>query len=206
MMADFFTWLANTQRFSSLIDIGANDGAFGAFLQRRFAIETVHAIEPLSKHGSALRQRDFIVHSCALSDSDGAAELIISENDAGSSLLAPSQRCLDEYPQIRSVDREMVQVRPLDGLPLDPLPAPLLIKMDAQGLEPAIIRGGRQTFAKAQAVYVETSFVPLYEGSGLFGDVHAELSALGFELRGFRAQHEGANGEPLFAHVIYLRR
>ena len=65
------------------------------------------------------------MHSCALSDSDGAADLLISENDAGSSLLTPSQRCLVEYPQIRLIDRETVQVRPLDSLSLDPLPMPL---------------------------------------------------------------------------------
>jgi FkbM family methyltransferase len=205
-MADFFSWLANTQRFTSLIDIGASDGAFGAFLQRRFGIETVHAVEPLSHHEPALLQRNFIVHSCALSDREGVAELHITENDTGSSLLTPSAQCLAEYPQIRPVDRQQVQVRRLDDLPLDPLPGPTLIKVDAQGVEPAIIRGGKATFAKAHAVYIETSFVPLYEGSGLFADVHAELSALSFELRGFRAQHEAADGEPLFAHVIYLRR
>jgi FkbM family methyltransferase len=205
-MADFFSWLANTQRFNSLIDIGANDGAFGAFLQRTFGIGTVHAIEPLSSRKSALLERDFIVHSCAVSDREEVAELKVSENDSGSSLLAPSKRCLDEYPQVRLVDRQQVPVRLLDNLPLDPLPEPILIKVDAQGVEPAIVRGGKATFAKAQAVYIETSFVPLYEGSGLFGDVHAELSALGFELRGFRAQHDAANGEPLFAHAIYLRR
>jgi len=205
-MADFFDWLATTQRFNTLIDIGANDGAFGAFLQHKLGIEIVHAIEPLSRHEAALRERNFIVHSCALSDFESASELFVSENDAASSLLSPSERCLAEYPQTRLVDHEAVHVRLLDRLPLEPLREPLLIKIDAQGVEAAIIRGGRSTFAKAQAVYVETSFVPLYEGSALFGDVHAELSALGLELRGFRAQHEAANGEPLFAHAIYLRR
>lgn len=206
VMADFFTWLANTQRFKSLIDIGANDGAFGAFLQQKLGLEVVHAIEPLSRHASALSERGFVVHSCALSDREGVSELVVSENDSGSSLLPASERCLSEYPQIRPVSRETVQVRELDRLELEPLPLPLLIKIDAQGAEAAIIRGGRDTFAKAAAVYIEMSFVPLYDGSALFGDVHAELSALGFDLRGFRAQHEAANGEPLFAHAIYLRR
>ena len=204
-MSDFFTWLAGAHRFKALIDIGANDGSFGAFLRLKLGVETVHAIEPLSRHETALRALNFIVHACALSDADGEGDLLVSQNDAGSSLLTPSQRCLEEYPQIRPATRQAVRVCRLDSLPLRPLPAPLLIKVDAQGVEPAIIRGGRETFAKAQAVYIETSFVALYEGSGLFGDVHAELSPLGFEFRGIRAQHEAANGEPLFAHALYLK-
>lgn len=204
-MTDFFTWLANAQRFKTLIDIGANNGAFGEFLQHKLGIETVHAIEPLSRYESILRERGFTVHRCALSDADRAGELFVSENDAGSSLLSASERCLAEFPQIRRVEQEAVHVRRLDDLPLDPLDLPLLIKIDAQGVEDAIIRGGRNTFAKAAAVHVEMNFVPLYEGCALFGDVHAELSALGFQLRGFRSQKEAADGEPLFAHVIYLR-
>lgn len=205
MTPDIFSWLAATQTFKTLIDIGANDGAFGAFLQRKFAIDVVHAIEPLSRQELALRARDFIVHSCALSDVEHVGSLHVSEQDSGSSLLRPSERCLAEYPQIRELEQEIVQVRRLDSLPLQPLTLPLLVKIDAQGVEAAIIRGGREVFAQAQAVYVETSFVPMYEGSALFGEVHTELSAHGLALRGFRAQHVGANGEPLFAHAVYLR-
>lgn len=204
-MADIFSWLAATQRFRSLIDIGASDGAFGAFLQKKFALEVVHAIEPLSRHEAALRARGFIVHGYALSDYERAGDLLITEADSASSLLMPSTLCRREYPQVRLVDSETVHVRQLDTLSLDPLPAPILVKIDAQGSEAAILRGGRETIAKASAVYVEQSFVPLYEGSSLFGDVHQELSALGFAFRGIFKQHEGANGEPLFSHCIYLK-
>jgi FkbM family methyltransferase len=204
-MAEMFEWLARTRTFKTLIDIGANGGAFGAFLQKKFAIETVHAIEPLSKHGAGLRNRGFIVHGYALADYERAEDLLITEADSASSLLMPSALCKREYPRVRLIDSETVHVRPLDTLSLHPLPEPILVKIDAQGCEAAILRGGRETLSKAAAVYIEQSFVPLYEGGSLFGEVHAELADLGFALRGFRNQLEAANGEPLFAHCIYLR-
>lgn len=204
-MPDIFSWLAGTQTFRSLIDIGASDGAFGAFLAKKFGVETVHAVEPLMRHEAALRERGFIVHGYALSDYERAADLLITEADSASSLLIPSALCRREYPQVRLVDSETVHVRQLDTLSLDPLPEPVFIKVDAQGSEAAILRGGRETLSKASAIYIEQSFVPLYDGSSLFGEVHAELSALGFSFRGIHKQHEASNGEPLFAHCVYLK-
>jgi FkbM family methyltransferase len=152
-----------------------------------------------------LNDRGFTVHQMALSDYEGEADLVVSESDVGSSLLAPTAYCVGEYPQIRTIGTEKVRVRRLDDV-LGALDGDVMIKMDAQGAEDAIIRGGARVFGAAQVVLTEVSFVPLYERSALFNDVHVELTALGFLLRGFRGQHAAAkSGEPLFAHCVYVR-
>jgi hypothetical protein len=92
-----------------------------------------------------------------------------------------------------------------DELP-DP-PRDSLVKIDAQGHEIQVIRGGRKALSAAQAILIEMTFMHLYEGQALFNDVHAELDALGFDMGGFLSQfrREGT-GDPLFAHCAYVRR
>lgn len=199
-----FNWLVQGHRYRTLIDIGANDGAFGAFLQRTFGFERVCAFEPLSRHGQALASRGFEVFSIALSDENHDSDLVLTEADSASSLMQPTERCQQVYPQARPIAVERVSVRRLDDV-IPPLEDELMIKLDAQGAEARIIRGGQVTFQRARAVLVEMTFAPLYEGGSLFEEVHAELVALGLRFRGIRGQHEAPSGEPLFAHCVYLR-
>ena len=196
------SWLKHP--YPALIDIGANDGAFAAHLCKTFAIDIVHAFEPLARHSEALHARGYNVHQLALSDVDREAQFVVTEYDPASSLRQPTQQCLDEFPAARQAGRETIQVRRLDGV-LAPI-AGALIKVDAQGEEARIIAGGTNVFAAASVVLIEMTFVPLYEGGSLFNDIHARLAALGFNLAGFRSQNiSEATKRPLFAHCIYTR-
>src|SRR3546814_1722179 len=56
-VAKDLSWLTGIYRPDVLIDIGANDGAYGGFLQKQFGVSIVHAFEPLSQHGAELLGR-----------------------------------------------------------------------------------------------------------------------------------------------------
>lgn len=199
------SWLAQRHDINTIIDIGANDGAFGAYLAQLFAASVVHAVEPLEAHKEGLEARGFIVHPVALSDKTGDAPFHISDADAASSLLPLTPRCLSEYPQTRVCDETTVPTRRLDDA-IGPLEGSL-IKVDAQGAEGEIIAGGERTFRAASLVLIEVTFKPLYEDQALFNALHRDLDKLEFELIGFRSQHVSEKtGEPLFAHAIYENR
>ncbi|SEH30263.1 hypothetical protein [Magnetospirillum fulvum] len=53
-MAKDLSWLAACHRPEVLIDIGANDGAYGAYLRKLFGASTAHAFEPLPQHAETL--------------------------------------------------------------------------------------------------------------------------------------------------------
>lgn len=55
-----------------------------------------------------------------------------------------------------------------------------LLKIDAQGSELAVLRGGEKRLAQAVAVQAEVSFVPLYKGQPTLGEIDAELRRQGF--------------------------
>ena len=78
---------------------------------------------------------------------------------------------------------------PLDLPAVSPLPVlvaalgPVMLKIDVQGAELAVLRG-IANLDRIDFVYVELSFVELYEGQPLYADVQRELTARGFALRG----------------------
>ncbi len=189
----------------AIIDIGANDGAFAAYLARTFSCERVIAIEPLPSRREQLVARGYEVHSAALSDHNGEALFYVSRADSASSLLPLTELCKSEYPQVATVDEVRVAVRRLDDL-IQPIEG-ALVKIDAQGAELEILRGGKAAVSAAQLVLIEMTFKPLYAGQALFNDVHRELDVQGFDLAGFRTQTAAASsGEPLFGHAVYEAR
>lgn len=82
------------------------------------------------------------------------------------------------------VDRVPVRTVALDTSP-DIKPFDLL-KIDIQGGEVDVFRGGRTILSGAVAVIVELRYFRLYEGEPMLGGVDIELRDQGFELHKFR--------------------
>jgi FkbM family methyltransferase len=198
-------WLKRGRTFRTLIDIGANDGRYGEYLRSVFGVSRAIAFEPLPTRTAELRSRGFEVHPVALGRERRTAPLIVNRLDATSSLRRLTDAHRREFPEAVEGAEIDVEVVSLDECLPDELERDLVIKVDAQGSEADVIDGGRKVFAQASVVLIETGFVPLFSGEGLFGDTHARLSALGFHLAGVKNQHRGKDGRPLFAHCIYER-
>lgn len=82
------------------------------------------------------------------------------------------------------IDRVPMQTVALDSSP-DIAPFDLL-KIDIQGGEVDVFRGGRTILAEAVAVIVELRYFRLYEDEPMLGGVDIELRGQGFELHKFR--------------------
>ena len=54
------------------------------------------------------------------------------------------------------------------------------LKMDVQGSERAVLEHGREKLKEAVAVQTEVSFIPLYEGQPILGDMDLLMRELGF--------------------------
>lgn len=209
---DMWSWLKATQTFRTLIDIGANDGAFAAFLARQFLPDTTYVFEPLPRCRADLEARAATIPNLkiipvALSDQSGRKPLYENSYHPASSLLRVSPVSKVEFPQTVDETPTIVEVARLDDvLEAQPLEPDIFIKIDVQGMEDAVIRGGQRVFGRAKCVLVEMSFVPMYEGQPLFEEVHRLLEGLGFRFAGIKNQIDSPKtGQPLFAHCFYLR-
>lgn len=195
----------------TVLDIGANDGEWSHEMRVLFPDAQIYAFEPLTDCFERLTRRfngdrHFRAFPVALSDVDGSAEIERSSFHPSSSLRTMAQLHKDLYPKSAAMEREKVTVRRLDSLGLVLTPG-TLVKMDVQGFEDKVIAGGKETISKAQVVIAETSFVELYEGQPLFGNIHDALRALGFTYRGNGSEHfSRLTGERIYEDSIFVRQ
>lgn len=205
-------WLRETTHVRTYIDIGASTGLYVTYVNDLFRPAAIHAFEPLPEARATLaalgaRIPGLVVHPLALADAPGERTFFENEYGPASSLLRVSGHAKRAFPTAQRERPTTVPVARLDDV-LDPaaLEPDILVKIDVQGAEDQVIRGGRAVFSAAKLVLVEMSFVPMYEGQPLFGEVHRLLEACGLALAGFKNQIVSAEtGQPLFAHCFYRR-
>lgn len=210
---DMWAWLRSSGNIRTIIDIGANNGEFAEFLASYFDAKQTIAIEPLPECAAQVREREkairnLTVFECAVSDREDRLVLFENAYSPASSLLPVSKISIDEFPQT-SANRQEIEVpvcRLDDLIDATSLEREVLIKIDVQGFEDRVIRGGEQTFRSAKFVLIEMSFVPMYDGQPLFEDVHDALRNLGFRFAGMKNQIDSPRtGQPLFMHCLYTK-
>jgi FkbM family methyltransferase len=174
--------------FNVLIDVGANDGRYGADVRRAGFGGPVMSYEPLLAAYQRLERRcaDDPLWSCrrlALGPEPGEAELLVSEDSEFSSFLAPTEETQRAQPASRVIRRERVPVQRLDdALTEDGLVGPFAVKIDAQGFEHRILEGARATLTKTAYLELELSLVPTYEGAPSLTTMLDLVYGLGFHL------------------------
>lgn len=209
---DAWDWIRDTTNIRTIVDIGANDGSYSEYLSDFFEPEVVHAFEPLPSYHEpllALSQRlpRLTVHPLALAEAPGEATFFKNGYAPASSLLRVSALSRQVFPETGRETAVSVTLARLDDvLPVDTLEPDILIKIDVQGVEDRVIKGGHAVFSAAKIVLVEMSFEPIYQGQPLFEEVHRLLEGCGLRLAGFKNQiEEPQTGQPLFAHCLYRR-
>src|SRR5262249_20228404 len=100
--------------------------------------------------------------------------------------------------------REVTTAR-LDTLcALNALNPPDLIKIDVQGAELDVLRGGQATLARCSVIIVETSLLKFNRGGPLFGDVVGEISRLGFKCVDICEVHRMPSGMAFQVDLLFV--
>jgi FkbM family methyltransferase len=201
---------ALTKPNSVVYDVGAATGVYAAAFAKVRTVSEVIAFEPLADSFAELekRARESSVVRCfrlALGDEPGLMALQRSAWRDTSSFLPISDRMRAEFPSAAEIEGpERVEVARLDDVVAEQdLPLPDVLKMDVQGFEDRVIRGGSATLRSARLCVVEVSFRPLYEGSALFDDVYLAMRELGFALSAIDSPLSSRSGELLQANAIF---
>jgi FkbM family methyltransferase len=196
-------------KFNTVIDIGANKGQFASFAAATWPGARIFCFEPLpaprAKLGAVLGARA-TVFDCALGGENGSAPMHVASREDSSSMLPLG----DRQKEVFSMEaKEIVQVpikRLDDVMATQAVTGPLLVKIDVQGFERDVLAGGADVLAKADAVYIELSFVELYSGQALAGDIVDMLGKSGLAMAGLFNQMYDRNGDALQADFLFLKR
>jgi len=190
---EFEAWrLLQAHPFTFVLDVGANEGQFAAIARRLWPLAQVHSFEPLPDVFAAMKKRfghDPMVtmHNIGLSDEAGSRQMHRSAFSPSSSLLPMAELHRREWPQSADHTDTDVRLERLDDWMHHATTgsvSPMLVKIDVQGFEMAVIDGGAKTLREADYVVLEVSFHELYEGQPLFESIHDRMRELGFIYRG----------------------
>ena len=202
-------WLGSLP-IRTVFDIGANAGQFAAEIRSLLPEAFIYSFEPLRDAHASLVSRmggdeRFRAFNFALGAEDSRALIHRSKFSPSSSLLPMLELHTAAWPHTGEDATEEIEVRRLDSLGIEP-ESELLVKIDVQGFEDAVIAGGRETLARAAYVITEVSFARLYEGQPLYEDIYRLLTAMGFEYRGSLSQLlDPRDGRPLQADAFFAR-
>lgn len=191
-----------------VIDVGANKGQFSAFAAVQWPKAKIIAFEPIpgqaDKYSETLGMRATL-HRNAIGEKNAVMPLHIASRVDSSSLLAlgVAQKHLFSMEETGTIE---IDVKRLDNvLKLSEVFSDTLLKIDIQGYEFEALSGAIGLVDKIKWVYVEVSFVELYEGQKLYTDIENLLSSLGYTQRSINNLTYDESGNAVQGDILFER-
>lgn len=199
-----------------VFDVGANEGQYARMLRRKAGFRgLILSYEPNPAAARVLRRAArgdplWHVEEIALAESEEAREFNVMADAQFSSLSAPRH---DETALFREANRVIETVRLTTGT-LASAFARLkaahgfrrpFLKMDTQGSDLAVFRGGAPIIAAFVGLQSELSVRPLYADAVDFREALSEYEAAGFRLSAFVPNNAGHFPELVEIDCIMMR-
>ncbi len=197
----------------TVVDVGAHAGEFASAISAILPKARIYSFEPQEDCHQRLctrlaAHRLFRGFCVALGDTKDEMRFYRSRFTKSSSLLPMSELHKRAFPWSADNESMNVSVDRLDNYitELDISPA-VLLKIDVQGYELAVLRGATKMLKLTTCIIVETSFKTLYHGQASFSQVYDMLGSAGFDYAGAMGQlTTPQDGVIVQADCLFVRR
>lgn len=198
----------------TIIDIGANTGQFSQTIVKDFPGANVYCFEPVPEAFSELenwarKQEKVSVFNLAIGEKAGMIDMYHhKQHSPSSSILLSTEVSEKLYPFTRDRNVIPVQMTTLDDVVKKMnghLDDDILIKLDVQGFENRVIKGGDKTFRKAKACILEVSLDQLYQGQANFKELLLLMDECGFNYAGNLDQTFAEDGHCVFLDAVFIK-
>lgn len=195
----------------TVVDIGANRGQFSLVSRSSFSNAKIYAFEPLSTASNIYRSvfeedNNVTLYESAIGPHTKESIIHVSMRDDSSSLLAISELQNKLFPGTAELKEQKINVTTLhDVLSEDEIDEPALLKLDVQGYELQALAGCEQLLHKFSYVYVECSFMELYEGQAMASDVIDYLKNKKYILVGIYGVAYDTKGIAVQGDFLFIR-
>lgn len=179
-----------------VLDVGANVGQYHDFLRNQVLYHgPIVSFEPVARNLEVLKQRarrdpSWTIEGYALGAEAGTQTINVTAETEFSSFLPPDYSKLPRVERFNTVDHaETVEVKTLDEVFLrlqDSLKfRRVYLKLDTQGYDIQVLRGGLRALPEICALQTEASLIGIYEGMPSYLDAIKFLGDHGFDVTGF---------------------
>lgn len=204
--------LLNQNKCRLVVDVGANVGQFSLAVREYIPRSEIIAFEPLAKPAGkyeAIFSGDELVtlFKCAVGLSNETKEMHVSRKDDSSSLLPITDVQNSLFPGTAESHVEAVEVRTLHSLINNSsISGYSMLKIDVQGFELGVLKGCEGLMQKFSAIYVECSFVELYDRQALAYEIIGFLRKYDFILDGVYNPCYDKKGRAIQADFFFVSR
>ncbi len=191
-----------------VVDIGANCGQFALISRKCFEDARIDSFEPLAEPADRFEKvfagdANTHLHRCAIGAEKATMTIHVSERDDSSSLLPIGKNQSELFPHTGEREVRETLVLPLDeAMDAAEISSPALLKIDVQGFELEVLKGCCSMLDRFCWIYVECSFIELYEGQALADEVIEYLAQHGFRLAG--VYHMSYDGKGIAVQADFL--
>ena len=197
----------------TVFDIGANIGQSARFYRQMFPDARIYSFEPLPAAYSQLYRwslgQNGKVQALNVALGDRTGPMKMKEHvdySPSSSFLESTNLSHAVFPQTSRQQDTQVEMFRLDDIAKDlKIESEILVKMDVQGYEDRLIRGGKKTIGQAVACIMEVSLQPLYQGQPTFKKLCDSMHNLGFEYAGNILQIYDQHGRVIYLDALFRK-
>jgi len=180
-------------RIDMVVDVGANLGQYHDLLREEVGYKgEILSFEPVKNVATTLFERskedpNWQIFGYALGSSSGSAEINIMASSDFNSFLNPRNDIDNTFHSKNSiVSKETVRVNTLDNFfqeaGIDCSKRNGFLKIDTQGFDMEVIKGGRNSLKNILALQMEASVRPIYDGMPNYVQTIEEMNQIGFDL------------------------
>jgi FkbM family methyltransferase len=197
-----------------IFDVGAHHGETARTYRTLFPNATIHSFEPYrasfeALEGTAAELTGMRAHNVALDERAGEAVLNSNAFPPTNSLLPTAPTAESVWPGglVDTVSQVRVKTTTLDEFcRTNSIDVIDLLKIDVQGAEPRVLRGGEGLLraGRVRMVYTEIITLPTYDGQAQLDEFLSMMRGYGFELFNFFNLSATAAGQLRQVDAIFL--
>ena len=158
----------------TILDIGAFEGGWTKMAQKVWPDARLTLVEANPEKAGKLRDDPMLNNASVIESLLGAND----ESEVTFYVMGPGSSVFEEHSNVER-HSVMLKQRTLDSVMHD-LDAPEFIKIDVQGYELEVLKGGQRTLSGAQAVLIELSLIEINSGAPLLDEALGFMRAAGF--------------------------
>ncbi len=171
-----------------IVDVGAADGTVSQKFSKAFPFSITYAFEPIpstfqSLKGNVSGNKNIIAVNKGLGSAETELTIHLSERITSSSFFNIEENISNDFfsRNLKDVGAESVVVSTMDKeIPSDKKIN--ILKMDVQGFELEVLKGGKNTLKRTAIVLVEMQNHDLYLGAPKYYDIDKFMRESNFEL------------------------
>ena len=200
-------------QLDNIIDVGSNSGQFSKVATHFYPNAAINAFEPLPDLYSKIEKlfqsnQKITTHNLALGNEVGVIKFNKNKYGHISSILEISSDNIHYPKQENDLAQIDVAIKTLDSLSLiDSKSKGLtLLKLDVQGYELEVLKGGDETIKHIDYIVIEANLEQLYTNQPSFNQMNEYLTSKGFEIKGMLDFNLGNKNKYIEVDLLYSKQ